>query len=284
MKISYIMIVLNGMPFIHAALESIYDSAHEIIIIEGAVKLCMFAANSDGSSNDGTVEFIKTFPDPKNKIRLIQGTWPEKCEMQNKAVEIATGDYIWLVDADEVYKKSDIDIIIEMLEKDPSITQINFPFIHFWRGFDYILSSEILKKTKGAFRIFKLSRPCFFTSHRPPTFLLKQYKKTAYDVHLVNCHVLREKGIFIYHYSYVLESQARQKITLYKNYGWGKIWNIDLDDWFSNCFLKWTPENKEAIEKKYPIWTGDLNSRTVHFSGLHPEAMVSVMLKLRGEK
>ena len=34
---------------------------------------CLFAANEDGSSKDGTVEFIKSFPDPGNKIKLIQG-------------------------------------------------------------------------------------------------------------------------------------------------------------------------------------------------------------------
>ena len=122
MKISYVMIVLNGMPFIEASLKSIYDSAYEIIIVEGAVKQCMFAANADGSSKDGTVEFIKAFPDPGKKVKLIQGIWPEKCEMQNKAVKIATGDYIWLVDSDEVYKKKDIEVIIGMLDVDPTIT------------------------------------------------------------------------------------------------------------------------------------------------------------------
>ena len=145
-----------------------------------------------------------------------------------------------------------------------------------------MLSSKILKKN-AAFRIFKLSKPCRFTAHRPPILFLQQYKKAAKNVHLVEGGILREKGIFIYHYNYVLERQVRQKITLYKNYGWGKIWKIDLDDWFSNCFLKWTVENKECVERKYPIWTGDVNSKTAHFSGLHPESM-AVILKLRGER
>ncbi|MCP4745727.1 MAG: hypothetical protein GY874_06235, partial [Desulfobacteraceae bacterium] len=52
-KFSIVMIVLNGMPFIEAALKSIYGAAHEIIIVEGAVEKCMFSANSDGSSTDG---------------------------------------------------------------------------------------------------------------------------------------------------------------------------------------------------------------------------------------
>ena len=38
MKFSFIMIVLNGMPFIKHSLRSIYDFADEIIVIEGPVE------------------------------------------------------------------------------------------------------------------------------------------------------------------------------------------------------------------------------------------------------
>jgi len=283
MKISFIMIVLNGMPFVEAVLESIYDMAYEIVIVEGAVAKCMFAANSDGSSNDGTIEFIKGYPDPGNKIKLIQGIWPEKCEMQNKALGIATGDYIWLVDSDEVYKKEDITTIIRMLDDDPTITQVNFSTFHFWKGFDHILSSKILKKTPGFFRLFKLEKPCFFTTHRPPTLFLKQRQKCTNTIHLVDNITLEQKGIYLYHYSYVLEKQVKQKIMLYKRYGWGKYWGLDLDNWYENCFLKWTPENKETIEKNYAIWTGDKNSVTERFTGSHPHSMGPLMAKILGE-
>lgn len=271
------------MPFIEAVLDSIYDKAHEVIIVEGAVKKCLFAANSDGSSNDGTVEFIKGYPDSGNKIKLIQGIWPEKCEMQNKAVEVASGDYIWLVDSDEVYKKEDIAAITKMLDDDPTITQVNFSVFHFWKGFDHILSSEILKKTPGYFRLFKLDRPCYFTTHRPPTFYLKRYRKCSNKIHLVDHFTLAKKGIYLYHYSYVLEKQVEQKIMLYKGYGWDKVWGLDLDDWYNNCFLKWTPENKDAIEKNHAIWTGDRNSVTERFLGSHPSSMSSIMTKISGE-
>ncbi|MBZ0198999.1 MAG: methyltransferase domain-containing protein, partial [Ignavibacteriaceae bacterium] len=53
-KISFVMIVLNGMPFIEYALKAIYQAAHQIIIVEGAVEKCLFAASLTGSSTDGT--------------------------------------------------------------------------------------------------------------------------------------------------------------------------------------------------------------------------------------
>ena len=72
-RLSFVMIVLNGMPFIEFALRSIYDFAHEIIIVEGAEEKCRFAANEDGSSTDGTVECIESLGDPANKIILNSG-------------------------------------------------------------------------------------------------------------------------------------------------------------------------------------------------------------------
>ncbi|MEJ2704217.1 MAG: glycosyltransferase family 9 protein, partial [Sedimentisphaerales bacterium] len=58
-------------------------------------------------------------------------------------------------------------------------------------------------------------------------------------------------------------------------YGWGNNWNVDLREWYEECFLKWTPENRCEIERQYPIWTGDGNSRTQPFTGTHPEIMKS---------
>jgi len=269
------MIVLNGMPFIKASLTAIYDSAYEIIIVEGAVRKCMFAANSDGSSVDGTVEFIKSFPDPKNKIRLIQGKWLEKCNMQNRALKFITGDWVWLVDSDEVYKKEDIDLIIEFLKNHKNITQVNLPPIHFWKGGDYALDSEILEKSEGFRRIFKVHRPCHFVTHRPPTMRwgLGHESRTTDKMEVLNPSVLSDLGVFLYHYSYINEVQVKQKIELYKRYGWGKAWKIDLDDWYKNCFLKWTPETRHKIELEYGIWTCDKNSRTKLFSGKHPKSV-----------
>ena len=275
------MVVLNGMPFIEASLKSIYKKAHEIIIVEGAIKKALFAADDKGHSIDGTIDFVKGYDDPDKKIKFISGIWPEKCQMQNKGLELATGDYVWLIDSDEVYKEEDIDTIIEMFEKDPTITKVHFPVFHFWKGFDYVMYSEILEK---AFfhRIFKLNSPCTFVTHRPPTLLWKQQGKTTDKMNLLEASVLKEKGIYLYHYSYVLEKQVEQKIELYKRYGWGETWNIDLEDWYSNCFLRWTPENREVVDEKYAIWTADKNSVTKKFLGSHPKSMIRVMNKVTG--
>ena len=268
-KFSFVMIVLNGMPFIEASLKSIYDFAYEIVIIEGAVEKCAFAANPDGSSTDGTVEFIKAFPDPENKIKLIQGKWPEKCEMQNEGLNRVTGDYLWLIDSDEVYKKEDITTIYETLKQDTTIKQVTIPPIHFWKGFNHIFYSK--KIAERFWRIFQINRPCHFTTHRPPTLYWDGQKKLTRDMNVWNISL--DNKIRLYHYSYVFEEQVRQKMTLYTHYGWNKPWKLDLDDWYNNCFLKWTPETKDAVEVNYGVWTGDKKSKAVPFIGEHPEAI-----------
>lgn len=281
-KYSFVMIVLNGMPFIEYSLKSVYDFAHEIIIVEGAVEKCLFAASPDGSSKDGTIELIKSFPDPANKIKAIQGRWPEKCEMQNEALKHVTGDYVWLIDSDEVYKSRDLEEIDALLRKDRSITQVNFIFDNFWKGFDYIISSEqFFLLESHCRRVFKFVPGAIFTTHRPPTMVWPGSMQTTEQMHLVGGLQTRQMGIIPCHYSYVVHEQVRQKIELYRRYGWAKGWKIDLNEWYNGCFLKWTPENRKRIEANYGAWTGDKNSCTISFTGEHPEVMLDYIRKFR---
>jgi glycosyltransferase involved in cell wall biosynthesis/ADP-heptose:LPS heptosyltransferase/predicted O-methyltransferase YrrM len=273
-RFSFVMIVLNGMPFIEYSIKSIYDFAHEIIIIEGAVEKCMFAANPDGSSNDGTVEFIKSFPDPAGKIRLIQGAWPEKCEMQNEALKYVTGDYVWLIDSDEVYKARDLASIKEMLKADPEITQVNFIPENFWKGLDYIFTSTRFNEPAYHYRrLFKYRPGSSFSTHRPPTLYWPGENHSTEEMKLVDGHATRRMGIVMYHYSYVLNSQVRQKTELYKRYGWDAQWASNFKEWYEQCYSKWTPRNRVEIEKSYGVWTADPTSHTSRFFGRHPEVM-----------
>ena len=280
MKISYVIIVLNGMPFIEFSMKACYPTAHEIIIVEGAVEKCKFAANEDGSSNDGTVEFIKAFPDPGNKIKLIQGIWPEKCEMQVEALNHVTGDWVWLVDSDEVYYKDSFEKIIDMIENDNSITQVNFFNYSFWKGFDYYFTNDAFRTdawTKR--RLFKFVPGATFSSHRPPTI---EYPEGVVESrHIVTGAETEAMGIRFCHYSYVFKSQMKQKIELYHRYGWGKCWKVDLLDWYENCFLKWTPENIDEMNEKYGICPVFQDTIAVPFEGKHPEVIHNFIEQVR---
>lgn len=274
-KFSFVMIALNAMPFIEYSLKSVYDFAHEIIIVEGAVENCLFAANPDGGSKDGTVEFIKSFPDPENKITLIQGRWPEKCEMQNEALKHVSGDYVWLIDSDEVYKRNDLDRIKGIVKSDPSITQVNFIPDSFWKGPDHIVySSKFFEFSNHFRRLFKFVPGAVFISHRPPTMVWPGCNRTTEQMHLLGGTATREMGVILYHYNYVLDSQVKQKNDYYGRMDKkGDFWGFDRQAWYKECFLKWNPQNRERIERRYPVWLGDEHSHTQPFTGTHPDVM-----------
>jgi hypothetical protein len=280
-KFSFVTIVLNGMPFLEHALRAVYDFAHEIIIVEGAVKACGFAANPDGSSVDGTVECIRRFPDPLQKVRLLQGSWPEKCEMQNAALARVTGDYVWLMDADEIYRREDLVKVADMVRREPAITQFNLIPDNFWKGFDYLMVSPVFFQPGAHYRrIFKFQPGAAFTTHRPPTLLWPGETRTK-QMYCISGEITRAMGIIPFHYSYVVKSQVAQKIELYRRYGWGKAWHLDMNQWFHDCWEAWTPQNRDQIERRWPVWTGGQASRTVPFTGEHPAVMQDYIASFR---
>ncbi|NLH15525.1 MAG: glycosyltransferase, partial [Phycisphaerae bacterium] len=281
-RFSFVMIVLNGMPLIEYSLRSIYDFAHEIIVVEGAVKNCLDAANPDGSSRDGTVEFLRSFPDPQRKIRLVQGLWPEKCQMQNKALEYVTGDYVWLIDSDEVYKPQDLETLRDLFVKDPTITQVNFIPDNFWKGLDYIFVSPLFFQSDYHYRrLFKYVPGAVFTTHRPPTLMWPGSSQTTEQMHLFDGFQTRKMGILLYHYSYVFEHQVAQKNSYYARQWGDRVNGVDRQEWFDRCYRAWTPHNRQQIEAQYPVWINDRNSRTELFSGTHPPVMEEFRLRLR---
>ena len=282
MKISYITIVLNGMPFLPYCLEAMLSFAHEIIVVEGAVPNCMFAANEDGSSKDGTVEFLQEFSSGKSNVKIIRGKWPGKCEMQNEALKYTTGDYVWLVDSDEFYRKTDISKIIRMLDENNTISQINFIPSNFWKGFDYIFDCPEFHTFPYHYRrLFKNKQGAKFCTHRPPTMVWEERGISTEQMNLVSAEVIRDLGISLLHYSYVLPKQVWQKNEFYGRMAPPIILGLHRRIWYDECFMKWTPENRQEIEQKYSTWTGNKHTKTKPFMENHPDIMLDYINEYR---
>lgn len=103
-KLSFCMIAFNVADWIKPCLDAIYDEAHEIIIVEGAVEWWQKYAKPDGRSTDGTSKAILSYPDPAGKIKYSYGKFPTKLEMRRKTVEQITGTHYWLLDPDEIWQ------------------------------------------------------------------------------------------------------------------------------------------------------------------------------------
>src|SRR5262245_14627805 len=126
-RISFGIIVFNGEPFIRYNLRALYPFAYQILVVEGACAAAKTIATADGHSTDNTLEILHQFKsdeDPENKLQIItrDGFWSEKDEQSQAYAAKATGDFLWQVDIDEFYKPEDMEAIINLLQKDPSIS------------------------------------------------------------------------------------------------------------------------------------------------------------------
>jgi glycosyltransferase involved in cell wall biosynthesis len=266
MKIAFGIIVYNGDFVLKECIESIYPYASEILISEGCVQ--HFKDKGFTTSTDRTNEIIDNFPDPDNKIKVFHGTYKEKTEQCNAYMPI-DADYLWCVDADEIYKPEDIDKIIMRLEIEEP-TSVGFKSKTFFGGFDNVIGGFEARAEYR--RIFKINKESKWANHRPPQI------DNIEDAKHISGQSLADKGVYMYHYSYVWDRQVRDKVEYYK----AKISKDNcIDDYYETVFKKWVDGDimtRNIIEAKNngvhefkTSYRGD--AYTEIFTGEHPEIM-----------
>jgi hypothetical protein len=238
MKIDFMLIVLNGEPWIEAWLKTYEPHARKIFVIEGTdserfncvpdevKKLCR---TSDGHSVDRTREIVRGFG--SDKVVLIDespdsgdGFWKSKNHMVKQVNGRVEADYLWEADCDEFLHQGDIEQVKKCLRDRPEVLVWQFDVFNFWRSISHIVQGGWVSKYR---RIFKWKPGVTkFCNHRPPT--------TTTDGPPVTL------PCSLYHYSYVLEKDARYKPFYHQGmYGKG---------WFERKWLAWTPKNRKSIE------------------------------------
>ncbi len=271
-KITFGIIVLNGEPFTRYCLRSLYPFAHEIIVVEGGSRSAETIATADGHSTDHTLEELHRFKneeDPENKVQIIirDGFWNEKDDQSQAYAERATGDYLWQVDIDEFYRAKDMTSILELLRNDPEITAVSFEQITFWGGFDYIVDSWYLRNGANTYhRLFRWGKRYKYTTHRPPT-VVDQDGNDVRSQKWIQPRRLKQKGIFLYHYSLVFPKQVEEKAQYYSKHSWAN-YSEGVIDWARQNFLN--PVRKPFRVHNvyaYPSWIRK-------YSGPHPDQIL----------
>jgi len=265
-RVSFGIIVLNGEPFTQYCLRSLYPFAHEIIVVEGAVKFAATIATPEGHSTDGTLENLYHFKDeedPENKVRIIKrdGFWSEKDEQSQAYAKLATGDYLWQVDIDEFYRPQDMQAILMMLKKDPEITAISFKQITFWGGFDHLVDGWYLQRGAEIYhRLFKWDKNYHYVTHRPPT-VHDHSGRDLRQLKWINGYELARQGILLYHYSLVFPKQVREKCEYYKHADWARAKEASI--WAEHNYFQLSNPYKVHNVYQYPSWLEK-------FKGEHP--------------
>lgn len=280
MKIAAGIIIFNSDFVLKQVLDSIYPYMNQILISEGCVKY--WSDKGYTTSFDKTNEILRNYPDPEKKITIVRGTYTEKTEQANaymKYVESDT-DYVWNIDADEVFKGRDIETIINLLEKE-KYTSVGFKSYSFYGGFDRYLTG--FEQEHEFIRIRKYYPGAIWSNHRPPTIDLPEGTEKKH----LSYNELAKIGIYMYHYSYVFPRQVKEKVEYYENAVISK--GNCIPNYFKEVYLSWVmgdTQDKYNIEQAYkgvhefqPHARGECY--TEQFAGLHPIAIIQDFKKLK---
>jgi hypothetical protein len=271
-RLSFGIIVLNGEPFTRYCLRALYPFAHEIIVVEGAVKAAANLATPEGHSTDGTLETLSRFKvqeDPEDKVQIItrEGFWSEKDEQSRAYANRSTGDYLWQVDIDEFYDPRDMRTVLTMLGEDPEITSVSFKQITFWGGFDYVVDGWYLRRGSEIYhRLFKWGPGYQYVTHRPPT-VHDSRGRDLRRVRWINGRELAKKNVFLYHYSLLFPKQVMEKCEYYDRVNW--LERKEAQRWASEVFLGLRSPFRVHNVYTIPSWLE-------RFHGDHPPQIVAL--------
>ncbi len=279
-KISFGIIVLNGEPFTRYCLRSIYEFAYEIIVVEGGHEDAKSVCTPDGHSIDSTLDSLYSFKkdeDPENKLTIVtrDGFWPKKDELgrsrtpQSRAyAERATGNYLWQIDIDEFYRKEDMEYIINLLRSTPDITAVTFPTYTFWGGINYISDSWALRRGSEFYnRLFKWSSNYKYLTHEPPT-VVDEKGINLRQKHWITGKEMKNKNIYMYHYSLLFPWQVEQKVRVYKDEKPDAC--SEIINWAENNYFKLGNPYRVHNLYHFPGWLE-------RFNGSHPDQVVRMI-------
>lgn len=139
-KLVKCLAVHNEEDWVEFNLANCYDEFDIIRVVEGAVR-GRPNSTEDGHSTDKTLELIRNFPDPEDKIELITGNRFFKSleEQKQTFLDLASeGEWLCITDADEFYMEGEIDRVRKAIKSRPTASEIIPTFLHFYRDFHHI--------------------------------------------------------------------------------------------------------------------------------------------------
>ncbi len=254
-KISFGVLAYNCADYLEYVISSVYHLAHEIIIVEGAVK----GYASDPNSNDGTVELIEKLGkmDHWNKIKFIQATkkskpdfWKDKIEMQNTIAEFVTGDFYIKMDADEIWRSESVIGVMDLFYNNPNLTVVKMPFLHFWTAFNKIAKDAGGKWGTKHPRVWRWKSSFW---HRGS---FNHFIDKSCDNRAVCSPYVEEydyEGYPVYHFGYARKLDfVTQKLQYYKGRG--------IETYVEDTYKKWKDMNDQTQPtQRVRSWAEDFN-------------------------
>jgi hypothetical protein len=192
-----------------------------------------------------------------NKITIIEGDWLTEEAQRNACVSKANEDgmdYLMIHDADEFYFHNDFEKLKDFIIQNPNYDYYTCGWISFWKTFKYITVSNFSTKIVGFPQIvINLKRGVRFQRKRGPT----------------GASTISIPDIICYHASYVLTNAELQE----KLKTWGHHNDFNVDAWYNNIWLKWTPDMVNMHPVNPPAWC-----KAIEFKEELPEVLKDIKL------
>jgi len=167
-RFSFICRFFNCAEFLRTAVESVYDQAHEIILVENAIDWWAERHGSDGTSTDGSHEIARELceSDTLGKIKYHGPLrFPTKDELNQFCVEQMDQDSIrqrklvfWLLDADEVYSAAGLYAMRQAIFDHQDCTVFNTVPLHIVKDLFHVLRGPL---NFGCCKFHELPRECY---------------------------------------------------------------------------------------------------------------------------
>jgi hypothetical protein len=269
MKISFGIIVVDGMPFIQHQLRLIYPHAHEIFVCEGGddewEKLHGYRR-----SMDDTLETICGFPDPSGKIRLIQKRWRDKNHMCHEYSRRATGDIVWHIDIDEFIDPGHIPYIRELFELYPEYDAMAPPQVVFWGDTHTIVGVKVdgmgyAYEMPDIDRIYR-NKKGLFIHHLPQRGYFDPGTGRIIPGKLFPDDFFARKNIYNFHFSYILPKSVQDKMLYYNERVPGSV----KSGWFDDVFMKFPEKREEWIASDFDVQPIDPATGQNYACGIKP--------------
>lgn len=206
----------NEEGWIEYNLSNCYDEFDLIRVVEGAVR-GRPSSTPDGHSTDRTLEIIRDFPDPDNKIELFVGDRHFKSleEQKQTFIDFASeGDFLLITDCDEFYLEGTINKLRKLIELRPTVSELIPTFLHFYRDSKHVRDynegwncwhQRIIRYQPG---MRYHTHPVVSDANGRCTYFDPIYQKKRFMVN----------GLYIYHYGHIKSAEFhKDKAAFYKS-------------------------------------------------------------------
>ena len=127
--------VYDDTTWLRASLESVYGTVDAIYFLIGDRPW-----NGEPTDTSATRNIVREFPDPDNKIKIIEGSWTNEADQRNAGLDIlkeAGFTYCFVIDADEIYDPAELKRMMELAVSRQDVDCWHMKWDTYWKTPQY---------------------------------------------------------------------------------------------------------------------------------------------------